>query len=126
MSNRHQDEPTRYLDLLLRTERFLGVPAKLALLVTCALVLRSSARMQTWQPLAIGIALYAISALYFAFLVFLRPLEAEHLGQRAFLASYLVDINHTGIDFSKGLPTSVEILPNETTRLDVQIDTGIR
>lgn len=40
--------------------------------------------------------------------------------------SYLVDINHTGIDFSKGLPTSVEILPNETTRLDVQIDTGIR
>jgi hypothetical protein len=40
--------------------------------------------------------------------------------------SYMVDINHAGIDFSKGLPTSVEILPNETTRLDVQIDTGIR
>ena len=40
--------------------------------------------------------------------------------------SYVVDINHAGIDFSKGLPTSIEIRSNETTRLDVQIDTGIR
>ena len=40
--------------------------------------------------------------------------------------AYQVDITHTGIDFSKDLPAQVEIRPGETTRLDVDIDTGIR
>jgi len=40
--------------------------------------------------------------------------------------SYLVDINHAGIDSAAGLPAEVEILPGQTTRLDVDIDTGIR
>ncbi|MEA1979236.1 MAG: hypothetical protein U9N80_15205 [Chloroflexota bacterium] len=39
---------------------------------------------------------------------------------------YLVDINHSGIDFAKGLPAQVEISPNEVTLLDIAIDTGIR
>lgn len=40
--------------------------------------------------------------------------------------SYVVDINHSGIDTAAGLPATVEIRPNEETRLDVAIDTGIR
>jgi hypothetical protein len=40
--------------------------------------------------------------------------------------TYVVDINHSGIDFAKGLPAQVEIRPNEVTYLDIAIDTGIR
>ena len=40
--------------------------------------------------------------------------------------TYLVDINHMGIDVAKELPKTVEIVGGETTRLDVDIDTGIR
>jgi hypothetical protein len=39
---------------------------------------------------------------------------------------YVVDINHSGIDFAKGFPAQVEIRPNEVTHLDIAIDTGIR
>jgi len=40
--------------------------------------------------------------------------------------TYVVDINHSGIDFAKGLPAQVEIRPNEVAYLDIAIDTGIR
>jgi hypothetical protein len=40
--------------------------------------------------------------------------------------TYTVDINRIGVDFSKGLPAQVEIESGLTTRLDVDIDTGIR
>ena len=40
--------------------------------------------------------------------------------------TYTVDINRIGIDFSKGLPAQVEIESGITTRLDIDIDTGIR
>lgn len=40
--------------------------------------------------------------------------------------TYLVDINHSGIDFAKGLPAKVEIRANEVALLDIAIDTGIR
>ena len=39
---------------------------------------------------------------------------------------YVVDINHIGIDFSSAVPSGVEILSQLTTRLDIDIDTGIR
>ncbi|MBN1369760.1 MAG: hypothetical protein JW954_05945 [Dehalococcoidaceae bacterium] len=39
---------------------------------------------------------------------------------------YTIDINHTGVDFSKGLPEQVEIKPGMTVNLDIDIDTGIR
>ena len=39
---------------------------------------------------------------------------------------YMVDINRIGIDFSKDLPVIVEIVANQTYRLDIDIDTGIR
>ena len=42
------------------------------------------------------------------------------------VGTYVVDINRIGIDHSKGLPKEVEILANEVTVLDVDIDTGIR
>ena len=40
--------------------------------------------------------------------------------------TYIVDINHSGIDYAKGLPAQVEIQPYEDTCLDIAIDTGIR
>ena len=40
--------------------------------------------------------------------------------------TYTVDINRIGVDFSKGLPVQVEIESGITTRLDIDIDTGIR
>ena len=42
------------------------------------------------------------------------------------VGTYVVDINHAGIDMAKELPKTVEITDGETTRLDVDIDTGIR
>jgi hypothetical protein len=39
---------------------------------------------------------------------------------------YVVDINHVGIDYAKGLPQPVTIEPDQTTHLNVAIDTGIR
>jgi len=40
--------------------------------------------------------------------------------------SYVVDINHAGIDTASGLPLTVEVRANEETRVDIAIDTGIR
>lgn len=42
------------------------------------------------------------------------------------VSSYVVDINHLGIDRGIDLPTTVRIEAGEVTRLDVEIDTGIR
>ena len=42
------------------------------------------------------------------------------------VGTYRIDINHAGIDFAKGLPALVTIEKNTATRLDVEIDTGIR
>lgn len=39
---------------------------------------------------------------------------------------YVVDINHTGIDTAANLPQEIEIVSQEVTRLDIDIDTGIR
>ena len=39
---------------------------------------------------------------------------------------YLVDINHAGIDSAAGLPAEIEIKADGVTRLDIDIDTGIR
>jgi len=41
-------------------------------------------------------------------------------------ATYVVDINHAGIDVAKELPKTVRIAGGETTCLDADIDTGIR
>jgi len=42
------------------------------------------------------------------------------------VGTYVVDINHVGIDMAKELPKTVEIVAGQVTRLDVDIDTGIR
>jgi hypothetical protein len=42
------------------------------------------------------------------------------------VGTYVVDINHVGIDMAKELPKTVEIKSGQVTRLDVEIDTGIR
>jgi hypothetical protein len=39
---------------------------------------------------------------------------------------YVVDINRIGIDHSSEVPTKVEIKPQDTLLLDIDIDTGIR
>ena len=39
---------------------------------------------------------------------------------------YVVDINHAGIDTSSEVPSEVEIESQLTTRLDIDIDTGMR
>jgi hypothetical protein len=40
--------------------------------------------------------------------------------------TYVVDIEHSGIDSAAGLPAPVVIRSNEITHLNVDIDTGIR
>jgi hypothetical protein len=40
--------------------------------------------------------------------------------------TYRVELQRRGIDRSKDLPQTVTISPDETTRLDISIDTGIR
>jgi hypothetical protein len=39
---------------------------------------------------------------------------------------YVIDINHLGIDSAAGLPKQIEIQADSITRLDIDIDTGIR
>lgn len=40
--------------------------------------------------------------------------------------TYVVDINHAGIDSAAGLPATVNIRDGQTTVLNIDIDTGIR
>ena len=40
--------------------------------------------------------------------------------------TYLLDINHVGMDQGIDLPQKVEIQGGQVTRLDVKIDTGVR
>lgn len=40
--------------------------------------------------------------------------------------SYVLDINHVGMDRGIDLPKTVEIFSGQVTRLDVKIDTGVR
>jgi hypothetical protein len=40
--------------------------------------------------------------------------------------NYVVDINHGGIDMASGLPAEIQIQAGQITRLDIDIDTGIR
>lgn len=40
--------------------------------------------------------------------------------------TYGVELQRRGIDTSKDLPRTVSIMPGQTTRLDISIDTGIR
>jgi len=40
--------------------------------------------------------------------------------------SYLVDINHLGIDSSGDVPVEIDIRSGQTVELDIDIDTGIR
>ncbi|MCP4537882.1 MAG: hypothetical protein GY832_12125 [Chloroflexi bacterium] len=42
------------------------------------------------------------------------------------VGTYLVDINHAGVDRGIDLPRTVEIASGQVTRLDVIIDTGAR
>jgi hypothetical protein len=42
------------------------------------------------------------------------------------VGTYMVDINHLGIDTAKDLPKEIVITNQEVTRLDIDIDTGIR
>jgi hypothetical protein len=42
------------------------------------------------------------------------------------VGTYVVDINHMGIDRGIDLPQTVEIVSQQVTRLDIEIDTGIR
>jgi len=40
--------------------------------------------------------------------------------------SYIIDINHIGIDRSRDVPNQVTIIPGGTTTLNISIDTGLR
>ena len=40
--------------------------------------------------------------------------------------TYIVDINHIGIDYSDDVPKQVEIKSGVILKLDIEIDTGIR
>jgi hypothetical protein len=40
--------------------------------------------------------------------------------------TYVVDINHAGVDQGLDLPRTVEIVSGQVTNLDVTIDTGVR
>ena len=40
--------------------------------------------------------------------------------------TYLVDINHVGVDQGIDLPQAAEVVSGQATRLDIVIDTGVR
>jgi hypothetical protein len=42
------------------------------------------------------------------------------------VGTYVVDINHTGIDRAAGFPMQIKIAADAVTTIDINIDTGIR
>lgn len=40
--------------------------------------------------------------------------------------TYMIDINHAGIDHADNLPVVITVIADETVTIDVHIDTGIR
>jgi hypothetical protein len=40
--------------------------------------------------------------------------------------TYIIDINHTGVDTADNLPQKITVTADETITIDVNIDTGIR
>ena len=42
------------------------------------------------------------------------------------VGTYIVDINRIGVDSASNLPMTIDILEQQVTRLDIDIDTGIR
>jgi len=40
--------------------------------------------------------------------------------------TYVIDINHTGVDTADNLPQKITVAADETITIDVNIDTGIR
>lgn len=64
----------------------------------------------------------------------IKEVEIEQIGQgqtgyyhtQLSPGSYIVDINHTGIDRSSEVPVTVEIKSGQWTELNIDIDTGIR
>jgi hypothetical protein len=40
--------------------------------------------------------------------------------------TYVIDINHSGMDTAEGLPVTIDVIADETVTIDVNIDTGIR
>ncbi|MFC1967574.1 hypothetical protein ACFLV2_02950 [Chloroflexota bacterium] len=40
--------------------------------------------------------------------------------------TYVIDINHSGIDHAANLPVTITVIADETATIDVDIDTGIR
>ena len=40
--------------------------------------------------------------------------------------TYMIDINHSGIDSAENLPMTITVSADETVTIDVDIDTGIR
>jgi hypothetical protein len=42
------------------------------------------------------------------------------------LGTYVVDINHLGVDTAANLPVKITVTGDETVTIDVDIDTGIR
>ena len=61
-----------------------------------------------------------------------RLIKEVELGQDGYYSTmlkpgtYMVDINHVGIDSSPVIPRKIEISSGETVELDIDIDTGIR
>ncbi len=42
------------------------------------------------------------------------------------VGTYVIDINRIGVDSASNLPMTIEIIEQQVTRLDIDIDTGIR
>ena len=52
--------------------------------------------------------------------------QAGRYGTELEEGTYIVDINHVGIDSSRDVPTTIHIERNRTITLNIAIDTGIR
>ncbi len=91
------DSQTQYLDLMLRSERWIGLPSKALLLVAGILAQSSGESSAALSPLTIGAAVYGLASLLLAYLIVLRPLDAERIGRRLFFTSYGFDIALSGL-----------------------------
>ena len=64
----------------------------------------------------------------------IQSIEIKQVGQTAIgyyvarvkAGTYIIDIMKNGIDRAAGLPRTVTVVPDQTTIVDIDIDTGIR
>ena len=86
------DEHTNYLNLILRSERWIGLPARWALLIFGIIATSFPEKARIFPLLTLGIAFYALCSLGFTLLFAFQTDTVRRMAHAVCFASYATDI----------------------------------